>query len=137
MTSEADLQSQLATIFGAEASERVQAMNRHLLALEDDPVGEELDEQLAGLFREAHSLKGAAGAVGMPEGRDRPPLESVFQGPQRRAAPQAGRVRLALRGVDAIGPLSRRRSTARPESTWTRVAAPERLAPPGPEPGSV
>ena len=38
MTGDADLHGQLVAIFGAEASERVQAMNRHLLALEADPV---------------------------------------------------------------------------------------------------
>ncbi|HEV3462529.1 MAG TPA: Hpt domain-containing protein, partial [Actinomycetota bacterium] len=80
MTRDADLQGQLVAIFGAEASERVQAMNRHLLALETDPSAEELDEQLAGLFREAHSLKGAAGAVGMAEVEAiAHRLESVFQ----------------------------------------------------------
>jgi two-component system, chemotaxis family, sensor kinase CheA len=107
VTSDAGLQGQLVAIFGAEASERVQAMNRHLLALEADPSGDELDEQLAGLFREAHSLKGAAGAVGMAEVEAiAHRLESVFQGVRSgtlRLQPAAFDVLYA--GVDAIGTL--------------------------------
>ena len=107
MTGDAGLQGQLVGIFGAEASERVQAMNHHLLALEADLSGDELDEQLAGLFREAHSLKGAAGAVGMAEVEAiAHRLESVFQGVRSgavRLLPAAFDVLYA--GVDAIGTL--------------------------------
>jgi two-component system, chemotaxis family, sensor kinase CheA len=107
VTSDADLHAQLVAIFGAEASERVQAMNRHLLALEADPAGEQLDEELAGLFREAHSLKGAAGAVGMAQvAAIAHRLESVFQ------RVRTGDLRLQpaafdglYTGVDAIGAL--------------------------------
>jgi two-component system chemotaxis sensor kinase CheA len=106
VTSDADLHAQLVAIFGAEAAERVQAMNRHLLALEADPA-EQLDEELAGLFREAHSLKGAAGAVGMAQVEAiAHRLESVFQ------RVRTGDLRLAAAafdglyaGVDAIGAL--------------------------------
>ena len=107
MTTDADLQSQLVAIFGAEAEERVQAMNRHLLALETDPSGDDLDEQLAGLFREAHSLKGAAGAVGMTQvAAIAHRLESVFQGVRNGTlALQPGTFDALYAGVDAIGSL--------------------------------
>jgi two-component system, chemotaxis family, sensor kinase CheA len=109
VTSDADLQLQLqlVAIFGAEAEERVQTMNRHLLALEAGPSGDELDEQVAGLFREAHSLKGAAGAVGMAQvealGHR---LESVFQRVRDgRLDLQPAHFDVLYGGVDAIGAL--------------------------------
>ena len=107
MTTDADLQAQLVAIFGAEAEERVQAMNRHLLALETDPSGKDLDEQVAGLFREAHSLKGAAGAVGMAQVEAiAHRLESVFQRVRNGTlALQPGTFDVLYAGVDAIGAL--------------------------------
>ncbi|HEX2157789.1 MAG TPA: hybrid sensor histidine kinase/response regulator [Actinomycetes bacterium] len=138
MTSDADLQGQLVAIFGAEAEERVQAMNRHLLALETDPSAEELDEQLAGLFREAHSLKGAAGAVGMAEVEAiAHRLESVFQ------SVRTGTLALhpaafdgLYAGVDAIGALVQAAADGRPApvDTGAVVAALERLASGAPDP---
>ena len=116
MTTDADLQSQLVAIFGAEAEERVQAMNRHLLALETDPSGAELDEQLAGLFREAHSLKGAAGAVGMTQVEAiAHRLESVFQRVRNGTlALQAAAFDVLYAGVDAIGALVPAAAEGRP-----------------------
>jgi two-component system chemotaxis sensor kinase CheA len=108
VSGDADLHGQLVAIFGAEVSERVQAMNRHLLALEEDPDGGELDQQLAGLFREAHSLKGAAGAVGMSEvAAIAHRLESVFQA-VRNGDLALGRPAFDVlyAGVDAIGALA-------------------------------
>lgn len=140
MTPDADLQGQLLAIFGAEASERVQAMNRHLLALEADPAGKELDEQLAGLFREAHSLKGAAGAVGMAEVEAiAHRLESVFQGVRTGVLHlQPGAFDVLYAGVDAIGSLVTAAIDGHPADvdTSARVAALEQLAESGgPEPG--
>jgi two-component system chemotaxis sensor kinase CheA len=61
-----DFQAQLLATFEVEAQEHLQAINGHLLALER--AGGEIPERLlAELFREAHSLKGAARAVGLPE----------------------------------------------------------------------
>jgi two-component system chemotaxis sensor kinase CheA len=136
VTSDADLHDQLLAIFGAEASERVQAMNRHLLALEEDPGADELDEQLAGLFREAHSLKGAAGAVGMGEvAAIAHRLESVFQ------AVRGGQLDLQragfdvlYAGVDAIGALAAADGPAQVDPGAV-VAALERLASGTPDPG--
>jgi two-component system chemotaxis sensor kinase CheA len=142
VTSDAGLQGQLVAIFGAEASERVQAMNRHLLALEADPSGDELDEQLAGLFREAHSLKGAAGAVGMAEVEAiAHRLEGVFQGVRGgalRLQPAAFDVLYA--SVDGIGTLVTAALDGRPAEVDVdaTVAALERLADPGaPQPAPL
>ena len=62
-----DIMRQLRATFKMEAKEHIQAMNRVLLALEDDPPEEERAELLKEIFREAHSLKGSAGAADVPE----------------------------------------------------------------------
>ena len=146
MTSDADLQGQLVVIFGAEAEERVQAMNRHLLALETDPSGADLDEQLAGLFREAHSVKGAAGAVGMTQVEAiAHRLESVFQAVRNGTlALQPAAFDVLYAGVDAIGALVPAAAEGRlaPVDADAVIATLERLAstpvpdpdPPAPEP---
>ncbi|MBI5654000.1 MAG: hybrid sensor histidine kinase/response regulator [Chloroflexi bacterium] len=54
---------QLRATFKIEAAEHIQAMNRVLLALEQNPEGDERKQLLEEIFREAHSLKGAAGAA--------------------------------------------------------------------------
>ncbi len=58
-----DIMRQLRATFKVEAAEHIQAMNRILLALEENPTGEERTGYLEEIFREAHSLKGAAGAA--------------------------------------------------------------------------
>jgi two-component system chemotaxis sensor kinase CheA len=62
-----DIMRQLRATFKMEAKEHIQAMNRVLLALEDDPPEEERAELMKEIFREAHSLKGSAGAADVPE----------------------------------------------------------------------
>jgi two-component system chemotaxis sensor kinase CheA len=62
-----DMQAQLLAIFAVETEEHVQAMNRHLLALEAGADDEARAELLPELFREAHNLKGAARAVSLAE----------------------------------------------------------------------
>lgn len=62
-----DIMRQLRATFKMEAKEHIQAMNRVLLALEDDPPEDERAELLEEIFREAHSLKGSAGAADVPE----------------------------------------------------------------------
>lgn len=132
MTNDTDLHGQLVAIFGAEAEERVQAMNRHLLALEAEPAGDELDEQLAGLFREAHSLKGAAGAVGMAEVEAiAHRLESVFQGIRNDGLDlQPAAFDVLYAGVDAIGALVPAAIDGRPAQVDVNglIVALERLA---------
>lgn len=68
MTSPAGrLQAGLAAIFAAESAERLRAIEKGLLALETDPAGPEAPSIIDSLFREAHSLKGAAQVVGLTD----------------------------------------------------------------------
>ncbi len=57
---------ELLGIFAAEAEEHIEAINRDLLQLEE-AEGAGSGELLEGLFRAAHSLKGAARAVNLPQ----------------------------------------------------------------------
>jgi two-component system chemotaxis sensor kinase CheA len=66
MSLSAKIREQIINSFRAELAEHVQTMNQGLLALEQKSVsGAQRDEQLAEVFRAAHSLKGAARAVGV------------------------------------------------------------------------
>src|SRR5687768_3193087 len=58
-----ELAELLMATFVGELDERVQALNRDLLALEQRPPADQRAELLKTLFRSAHSLKGAARAV--------------------------------------------------------------------------
>ena len=60
-----EIRQQLINSFQTEQSEHVQKINEGLLALEKNPTGEARQALLDDIFREAHSLKGAARAVGM------------------------------------------------------------------------
>ncbi len=62
-----DIMQQLRATFKVEAAEHIQAMNRVLLALEKDPEEQERAEFMEEIFRDAHSLKGAAGAAAFGE----------------------------------------------------------------------
>ncbi len=61
----AEIRKQLIESFKTEQSEHVQKINEGLLALEKNPKGGERQTLLDEIFREAHSLKGAARAVGI------------------------------------------------------------------------
>jgi two-component system chemotaxis sensor kinase CheA len=67
MSLSAKIREQLISSFRAELAEHVQTMNDGLLALEQDRVQdrEKREALLANIFRAAHSLKGAARAVGV------------------------------------------------------------------------
>ncbi|MEW5959638.1 MAG: hybrid sensor histidine kinase/response regulator [Chloroflexota bacterium] len=60
-----EIRQQLINSFKTEQSEHVQKINQGLLALEKNPEGEGQAALLNEIFREAHSLKGAARAVGV------------------------------------------------------------------------
>lgn len=92
-----DIMQQLRTIFRVEAAEHIQAMNRALVALEKDPGQEERDELMEGIFREAHSLKGASNAAGFGEAESiAHKLESVL------GAVRSGRATLTPELCDMI-----------------------------------
>ena len=66
MSLSAKIREQLINSFRAELSEHVQTMNDGLLALEQGRVKDSERESLLGdIFRAAHSLKGAARAIGV------------------------------------------------------------------------
>ncbi len=60
-----EIRQQLINSFKTEQQEHVQEINQGLLALEKNPEEEARQALLDDIFREAHSLKGAARAVGM------------------------------------------------------------------------
>ena len=61
------IREQLIASFRAELAEHIQTMNDGLLALEQGRAEGDADRQpmLEGMFRAAHSLKGAARAIGV------------------------------------------------------------------------
>ncbi|MGQ3030116.1 MAG: Hpt domain-containing protein, partial [Ferrovibrionaceae bacterium] len=61
----ARLIQRLMATFVAELEEHVRALERDLLALEKGAEGETRRKLFEVLFRTAHSLKGAAGSVGV------------------------------------------------------------------------
>ncbi|MEX2542359.1 MAG: Hpt domain-containing protein, partial [Trueperaceae bacterium] len=61
----ADLLRRLLATFRLEGEERLESMSAALLALEQQPEDQPRAEIVEGLFREAHSLKGAARAVNL------------------------------------------------------------------------
>ncbi len=66
MSLAAKVREQLISSFRAELAEHVQTMNDGLLVLEQGTIaGEERQSMLADIFRAAHSLKGAARAMGV------------------------------------------------------------------------
>ncbi len=99
-----DLLGPLLATFAVEAAEHLQAMNRHLLSLERG----ERDPQLgAELFREAHSLKGAARAVNLLEVEGLAhELEDTFAGLSSPSGePGPGALDTAYRTLDALATL--------------------------------
>src|ERR1700731_771119 len=62
MNEEALTQELMAT-YRAEAGERLEAITSVLLAIERDPSGSERAQHVEHIFREVHSLKGAARSV--------------------------------------------------------------------------
>ena len=96
--------TQLLATFAVEAQEHLEAMNRHLLALEQGPPQAARERLVAELFREAHSLKGAARAVTRTEVEQfSHTLEDLFAGMKegsREPAPEE--LQDAYRTLDSI-----------------------------------
>jgi len=87
MSLSAKIREQLISSFRAELSEHIQTLTDGLLALEQDRVhGDERQSLLEDIFRAAHSLKGAARAVGVTAIEQvSHAMESVFDAMQRNA----------------------------------------------------
>ncbi|MGH8864713.1 MAG: Hpt domain-containing protein, partial [Burkholderiales bacterium] len=62
---EKDFQEKLLSIFRVEAAEHIQVLSSGLVELERSRTTEERLKVIETIFREAHSLKGAARAVGL------------------------------------------------------------------------
>ena len=109
-----ELRRQLLAVFGPEAHEHLQVISRNLLALEAGPRADSDPQTWREVMREAHSLKGAARAVTLPEVEGvAHRLESVFT----RLAdgllePSADVFSLAFQALDVIGVLVRGPSDA-------------------------
>ena len=64
-TNNDDFLTKLLAIFRVEADEHIQAMSSGLVELEKMPAGAQRSECVERIYREAHSLKGAARAVNL------------------------------------------------------------------------
>jgi len=97
----------LLATFRIEAGEHLQAMSSGLLELEKMPVGARRAEIVERVFREAHSLKGAARAVDLTQIESVcQPLESVFAAlKNNRLAVSPPLLDLLHQTLDAIGGL--------------------------------
>ncbi|MHB0975326.1 MAG: hybrid sensor histidine kinase/response regulator [Thiobacillus sp.] len=102
-----ELLKKLLATFRVEADEHLQAMASGLLALGKTPPGEGQAEIVETIFREAHSLKGAARAVNLMEIESVcQALESVFAALKgRRLAVSPPLLDLLQQAVDALGGL--------------------------------
>lgn len=99
-----DLQAELLATFEVELAEHLAAMNAGLLLLEKQPSDTEKERVVAGLFRAAHSVKGAARAVGLEQiGTLAHGLEDVFRAIQRQTIDVASEtIDVLLPSVDAL-----------------------------------
>ena len=105
MSLAAKVREQLISSFRAELAEHVQTMNDGLLALEQDTVkGEQRKVALEDIFRAAHSLKGAARAMGVTMVEQLAhALESVLADLQKDAVlPSTDLFTACYKTVDAI-----------------------------------
>jgi len=102
-----ELLKKLLATFRVEADEHLQGMSSGLLALEKTPAGEERAALVERIFRQAHSLKGAARAVNLLDVESLcHSLESVFAGLKGgRIAVSAPLFDLLHQALDALGGL--------------------------------
>ncbi|MGA2642936.1 MAG: Hpt domain-containing protein, partial [Spirochaetia bacterium] len=94
-----EFQQRLLTTFRGEAEEHVRAISGGLIDLENTPRVEERAQIVEKIFREAHSLKGAARAVNLKE------IETICQSMEGILA-QAKRREIAIT-ADALDVLHR------------------------------
>jgi two-component system chemotaxis sensor kinase CheA len=89
----------LTDAFVAESEEAISELNAGLLELEDDPDD---DDAMDSVFRTAHTLKGNAGAMGLPTAADLAhALENLLDGMRRGDVPVTGETMdAAFAGVD-------------------------------------
>ncbi len=102
-----DFLKKLLATFRVEADEHIQAMSSGLVEFEKMPPGEQRSETIERIYREAHSLKGAARAVNLADmGPVCHALESVFAGlKSRRVAATPALFDLLHQTLEALGGL--------------------------------
>jgi len=107
MAKKEEFLKRLRATFAIEAEEHLQALTAGLLELEQTPEEEQQKEIVEGIFREAHSLKGAARAVDMADIEAvSHALENVLAVVKRgEMVPTAGLLETLHRAVDALGKL--------------------------------
>lgn len=106
-TNNDDFLKKLLATFRVEADEHIQAMSSGLVELEKMPAGEQRSESVESIYREAHSLKGAARAVNLAEIESVcHALESVFAGlKSNRVAATPPLFDLLHQSLEALGGL--------------------------------
>ncbi len=121
---ENDFQKKLLATFKVEAEEHIRAMSSGLIELEKAPGAEKQVEIVETVFREAHSLKGAARAVNLTEIETLcQSLESVFAAMKRREiAPSPELLDLLNQAVDGLGQLLAAAETERTAAEKPRLA---------------
>ena len=125
-----DIRERLLAMFAVEAEEHLQALGASLLALDRDPATPEAREAAETMFREAHTLKGAARSVGRTDVETLcQDLESLLgrvgRGELAPSAALAGELRAAIDG------LGRRLTAGGAPAPSAPVTAPAAPAPPG------
>ena len=125
-----DIRERLLAMFAVEAEEHLQALGASLLALDRDPATPEAREAAETMFREAHTLKGAARSVGRTDVETLcQDLESLLgrvgRGELAPSAALAGELRAAIDG------LGRRLAAGGAPAPSAPVTAPAAPAPPG------
>lgn len=65
MATSDDIRNRLLAIFAVEADEHLRSLEQRLRTLESDPPAEEAHASAEAMFREVHTLKGAARSVGL------------------------------------------------------------------------
>jgi len=158
MSLAAKVREQLISSFRAELAEHVQTMNDGLLVLEQGTIaGEERQSMLADIFRAAHSLKGAARAMGVTMIEQLAhALEGVLDAIQQdileptpelftacyraldaiqtvQTAYEAGKITPPAQALQVLADLEQVRSRPRDAPQATPASAPEGPSPPAPE----
>jgi two-component system chemotaxis sensor kinase CheA len=139
------LAQRLLATFREELAEHVGSLNEGLLSLEKDPQGPERRERLRSIFRAAHSLKGAAHAVGLkPIEAMCHRLEDVLRSVQDEVLPLGAELFETLyRAADALEDAGNRLATGRElsggplDELVSRLAAVGASRPRGREPDAL
>src|SRR5688572_18714310 len=106
-TQDHDFLKRLRSTFEVEAREHIRAISSGLIALERTLVADQQLDIIEAIFREAHSLKGAARAVNLPEIEAIcQALETVFAALKRQEIVASTELYDILhQALDSLGPL--------------------------------